>query len=103
MEGIADCGLWIADSMVESLIRNPQSEIRNCLAVKDRRLLRALGWLEAEVPVRPRRGAAAARRAGEEALLHQKRLVHLFQCAGVLPDGGGDGAEAHRPAVELLD
>src|SRR2546426_9209547 len=83
---------------------DPQRNVpRSTLAVEDVRLLRALRWLEAEVPIRPRRRAAAAGSAGEEALLHQERLVHLFQGAGVLTDGGGDGAEPDWPALELLD
>src|SRR5207245_1535248 len=97
----SECGMRNESGGVDSALRTPHSALR--LAVEDCRLLRALRWLEAEVPIRPRRRAAAAGSAGEEALLHQERLVHLFQGAGVLTDGGGDGAEPDWPALELLD
>src|SRR5437899_11995241 len=97
----SECGRRNESGGVDSAFRTPHSALR--LAVEDFRLLRALRWLEAEVPIRSRRRAAAARSAGEKALLHQERLVHLFQGAGVLTDGGGDGAEPDRPSLELLD
>src|SRR6185312_13508857 len=68
---------------------------------KDRRLA---GWgREAEAAIGERRGAAAAGRALEEALLDEVRLVHVLQRTRVLADRHGDGAEPHRPAPELLD
>src|SRR2546425_2674430 len=73
------------------------------LAVKHRRLFSTPGWSESEMPVRGPRGASAARRAGEEALLHEERLVHLLERARVLAHGGGDGRETNRSALELLD
>src|SRR5437588_13080147 len=102
MQRIADFGLWIADWRVGVRIRNPQSTIRN-LAVEHRRLFRAPWGRKAEMLVRARRGAAAARGAGQESLLHQERLVHFLERPGVLPYGGGDGGESHRAPVELLD
>src|SRR5213078_2210074 len=63
----------------------------------------APGRSESEMPVRGPRGASAARRAGEEALLHEERLVHLLERARVLAHGGGDGRETNRSALELLD
>src|SRR3989440_11551529 len=72
-------------------------------AVEHRRLFRAPWGRKAEMLVRARRGAAAARGAGQESLLHQERLVHFLERPGVLPHGGGDGGESHRAAVELLD
>src|SRR2546422_8366051 len=72
-------------------------------AVKHRRLFGAPGRREAEMLVRARRGAPAARRAGEEALLHEERLVHLLERARGLAHRGGDGREAYRPPLELLD
>src|SRR5713101_4381617 len=96
-----ECGMRNGRVEFNSAFRTPHSALG--LPIEDRRLFGALRWLEAEVPVRARGGAATAGRAGEEALLHQERLVHLFQRARVLPDGGGDGAESDRPALELLD
>src|SRR2546426_11920095 len=84
---------------VNSAFRIPHS----ALAVDHRRLFRAPGRHEAKMLVRARRGAPPARRAGEEALLHEERLVHLLQRAPVLAHGGGDGGEAHRPPLEPLD
>src|SRR3989454_11986291 len=72
-------------------------------AVKHRRLFGAPGRREAKMLVRARRGAPAARRAGEEALLHEERLVHLLERARVLAHGGGGGGEGHPPPFELLD
>ena len=46
---------------------------------------------------------AATGRALEEALLDEEGLVHLFQRAGVLADGCGDGAEAYGSATKLVD
>src|SRR5438552_3268959 len=103
MERIADCGLWIADWTPDLRIRNPKSAIRNCLPVEDRLLVRGSGRSEPKMLVRGSSGAAAARRAGQEAALHEKRLVHLFERTGILAHGGGDGREPDGPAFELLD
>src|SRR3954470_14130348 len=46
---------------------------------------------KSEVPVGGRCGRAAARGAMQEPLLDQEGLVHLFERAGILPDGHGDG------------
>ena len=46
---------------------------------------------------------AAARGAGHEALLDEVGLVDLLDGAAVLAAGGGDGLDADRAAVELLD
>src|SRR5438105_13299836 len=70
--------------------------------VEHRRLFRAVRRREPEMPVRGARRAAAAWRAGQEPLLHQERLVHFLERAGVLPHGGGDGRESHRTSLELL-
>src|SRR3989442_12001766 len=72
------------------------------LAVKHRRLFSTPGWSESEMPVRGPRGASAARRAGEEALLHEERLVHLLERAPVLAHGGGDGRETNPTPLALL-
>src|SRR5205823_8704567 len=100
---IADCGLWIADWTPDLRIRNPKSAIRNCLPVEDRLLVRGSGRREAEVLIRGSRGAATARRAGQEAALHQERLVHFLECPGILAHGCGDGREPDGSALELLD
>src|SRR5437588_12618608 len=71
--------------------------------VEHRRLFRAVRRREPEMPVRGARRAAAAWRAGQEPLLHQERLVHFLERAGVLPHGDGDGREAHRTSLELLE
>src|SRR2546425_7196942 len=101
MERNVECGMRNESGGVDSAFRTPHSALR--LAVEDCRLLRALRWLEAEVPIRSRRRAAAARSAGEKALLHQERLVHLFQGAGGLTDRRGDGAEPDPPSLRLPD
>src|SRR3989475_11980580 len=70
-----ECGMRSAQWMcvwANSALRTPRSE----LAVKHRRLFSAAGGREAKMPVRGYRGDAAARRAREEALLHQGRLVN---------------------------
>src|SRR5437773_560937 len=56
-----------------------------------------------KVAIRAGRRAAAPRRAREEALLHQERLVHLLERARVLAHGGGDRLDADGAALELLD
>src|SRR5881398_1595490 len=71
--------------------------------VKHRRLFRGPGGSKAEVSIRPRRRAPAARRAGKKALLHQEGFVHLLERPRVLAHGGCDGREAHRATLELLE
>src|SRR4029077_1473456 len=92
-------GSWAMSSAGRSYSK---SEVRN-LAVEDRRLVRGSRGSEAEMSVRGSRRTAAAGRAGQKALLHQERLVHLLQRTRILAHGGGDGGEAPRPALELLD
>src|SRR5437867_3122447 len=84
---------------INSAFRIPHS----ASTLEDRRLLCALGRWEAKVLVRARCGAAAARCAGEEALLHQERLVHLLERPGIFAHGGRHGRYTHRAALELLD
>src|SRR2546422_4677915 len=94
-----ECEVRNGRAGVDSAFRTPYS----ALAVKHRGLVRGSGRSESEMPVRGSCGTAAARRAREKALLHQEGLVHLLERAGVLAHGGGDGREAYRPALELLD
>src|SRR5881628_1741169 len=107
-----ECGVQSGECGVEertpSEVRSstPHSALRFphfALAVKHRRLVWGPRGGETKVPVRARRGAAAARRAGEEPLLHQEGLVHFFERARILAYGRSDGREPDRPAVELLD
>src|SRR5207247_8861001 len=60
-------------------------------------------WAETTMLVRACGGTAAAGRAGAKALLHQERLVHFLERAGILTHGGGDGGEPDRSTLELLD
>src|SRR5256885_9927856 len=99
----AECGVEERTTERSTLINSALRIPHSALAVKHRRLFSAPGRSEPEMPVRARRGAAAAWRAGEEALLHEERLVHLLQRARVLAHGGGDGREAHPPPLRLLD
>ena len=46
---------------------------------------------------------ATARSAFQEALLDQEGFVDLFDGAGIFADGSGDGGEAHRATLELID
>src|SRR2546427_11890079 len=94
-----ECEVRNGRAGVDSAFRTPYS----ALAVKHRGLVRGSGRSKSEMPVRGSCGTAAARRAREKALLHQEGLVHLLERAGVLAHGGGDGREAYRPALELLD
>src|SRR5207248_8593176 len=86
----AECGVRSgsadhrAKRVHNSALRIPHS----ALAIEHRRLFRAPWGRKAEVLVRARRGAAAARGAGQESLLHQERLVHFLERPGVLPYGG---------------
>src|SRR5436853_5281986 len=72
-------------------------------ALKHRRLFSAPGRRESEMSVRGSRGAPAAWRAREEALLHEERLVHFLERARILTHGGSDGGEPDRSTLELLD
>src|SRR5438132_12760496 len=82
----------------QSARRGGRTRSRRCgtLAVKHRRLFSAPGRRESEMSVRGSRGAPAAWRAGEEALLHEERLVHFLERARILAHGGGDGGEPDR-------
>src|SRR2546422_5656043 len=82
-----------------SPLRTPHS----ALAVEDRRLFSAPGRSEAKMPERGCRSDAAARGAGEEALLHQERLVHPLQRPPVLAHGGARRLQSPRGAPQLLD
>src|SRR2546428_13553523 len=102
--------------MEERGTRNAERETRNrcasfcsafrlphsALAVKHRRLVGRSGRRKSEMPVRGTRGAAAARRAGQEPLLHQERLAPFPPPARALPPRGGEGGEAHPAAPQLL-
>src|SRR2546426_9126182 len=94
-----ECEVRNGRAGVDSAFRTPYS----ALAVKHRGLVRGSGRSKSEMPVRGPCGTAAAGRAREKALLHQEGLVHLLERAGVLANGGGDGREAYRPALELVD
>src|SRR2546425_11865737 len=90
-----ECGMRSAQWMcvwANSALRTPRSE----LAVKHRRLFSAAGRSEAKMPVRGYRGDAAARRAREEALLHQERLGHFLQRPPVPAPRGAGPLEAPR-------
>src|SRR2546425_7621894 len=93
-----ECGMDVRASerrtYFNSAFRIPHSP----LAVKHRRLFSAPGRRESEMSVRGSRGAAAAWRAGEEALLHEERLVHFLERARILAHGGGGGG-GPRPAT----
>src|SRR6266699_5783386 len=91
-------GSWAMRSAGRSYSK---SEARS--GIENRWLLGALGWCETEVAVGRGRGAAAARRTREEALLHQEGLVHLLERARILADRRGDRLHADRPALEHLD
>src|SRR5712691_546296 len=98
-----ECGMDVRASerrtYFNSAFRIPHSP----LAVKHRGLVRGSGRSKSEVSVRGSRGAPAAWRAGEEALLHEERLVHFLERARILAHGGGDGGEPDRSTLELLD
>src|SRR2546427_9514167 len=99
-----ECGMDVRASerrtYFNSAFRIPHSP----LAVKHRRLFSAPGRRESEMSVRGSRGAPAAWRAGEEALLHEERLVHVLKRARILPHGGGDGGEPDMcPLAPLAD
>src|SRR5437764_14064427 len=53
--------------------------------------------------IRLRGRDASARGALEESVLDEERLVDLLERPHIFADGGGDGADADRSAVELLD
>src|SRR3989449_4103422 len=98
-----ECGMDVRASerrtYFNSAFRIPHSP----LAVKHRGLVRGSGRSKSEMSVRGSRGAPAAWRAGEEALLHEERLVHFLERARILAHGGGDGGEPDRATLELLD
>src|SRR2546428_10833540 len=91
-----ECGMDVRASerrtYFNSAFRIPHSP----LAVKHRRLFSAPGRRESEMSVRGSRGAAAAWRAGEEALLHEERLEHLPERGPGPAHGGGEGGGALR-------
>src|SRR6266566_2108018 len=82
-----------------SAFRTPHS----ALAVEDGLLLRAPGRSEPEVAVGARRGAAAARRTGEEPLLHEERFVDLLERSRVFAYRRRDRGQADRAPFELLN
>ena len=49
------------------------------------------------------RGAAAPGGPGQEAQLHEIRLVYVFQGDGLFSDGSGQGFQAHRAAAIVLN
>ena len=59
--------------------------------------------VDAEVAEGQVGGGTALRRAVDEAFHNQVGLVDLFDGAGVLAEGGGDGLDAHGAALELVD
>src|SRR2546426_9652675 len=72
-------------------------------ALKHRRLFSAPARRESEMSVRGSRGAPAAWRAREEALLHEERLVNFLERAPVLTHGGRGCGEPGRATLEPLD
>src|SRR6266567_9532780 len=82
-----------------SALRIPHS----ALAVEDSLLLGSLGRSEPEVAVGARRGAAAARRTGEEPLLHEERFVDLLERSRVFAYRRRDRGQADRAPFELLN
>src|SRR5213593_5183504 len=98
-----ECGMRSAQwrcVWANSALRTP----RSALAVKHRRLVGGRARRrEPKVAVRGGCGDAAARGAGEEALLHQERLVHLLERPRVLAHRGADRLQSHGAALELLD
>src|SRR2546430_8469857 len=87
----AECGVEARTTEGSALINSALRIPHSALPIEHRRLFRAPWGRKAEMLVRARRGAAAARGAGQESLLHQERLVHFPQRPGVLPPGGGAG------------
>src|SRR4051812_32208666 len=74
--------------------------------LKKSRLLRVgvrCRGIEAEMPIRLRRGHASAWRALQESVLDQEGLVNFFERSRILADSGGDGADTNRPSFEFLD
>src|SRR5256884_9512269 len=100
----AECGVRSgsadhrAKRVHNSALRIPHS----ALATEHRRLFRAPWGRKAEMLVRARRGAAAARGAGQESLLHQERLVQFLEGPRVPPYRAGAGGEA-PPGPPQLD
>src|SRR2546426_2295641 len=80
-----------------SAFRLPRSAL-----IKHRRLVGGRARRrESEVAVRGCRSDAAARGAGEEALLHQERLLHLLQRPPVPPPRGAPRLPSPRGAPPL--
>src|SRR4051812_39805204 len=50
-----------------------------------------------------RRGNTPARGTLQKSVLDEERLVDFLERSRILADRRGDGTDAHRPAVELLD
>src|SRR5437867_7558281 len=113
-----ECGIdWSVSGrevQLEAYTDIPHSEFRiphfstfriphSALAVEDGVLLRAPGRSEPEVAVGARRGAAAARRTGEEPLLHEERFVDLLERSGVFAHRRRDRGQADGTPFELLD
>src|SRR5690348_10044374 len=72
-------------------------------AFEQRPLIVLRGRRVAEVSVRDGRGGAPARRALQEAVLHEEGLVDLLDRARVLANRRCDRVDADRAALELLD
>src|SRR2546426_4468675 len=97
----AECGMANRRSLVNSAFRTPHSALaeNGGLIPGVRRGRRGIP----KVAIRAGRRAAAPRRAREETLLHQERLVHFLERARVLAYGGGDRLDADGAPPELLD
>src|SRR2546423_11825100 len=96
----AECGVEARTTEGSALINSALRIPHSALPIEHRRLFRAPWGRKAEMLVRARRGAAAARRAGQEPLLHEERLVHFLHRSGVLAPGRGDRGEPPRAAHE---
>src|ERR1700688_1535365 len=76
----------------------------NPLSLKQAGLLRSgVGRDQAEVPVSELGGNPASRGARQEPDLDQVGLVHILDRLRFLREGGGNGVEPNRPALELED
>src|SRR2546421_6041502 len=99
----AECGVEARTSERSALINSALRIIpHSALAFEHRRLFSASGRRKSEMAVRAPPGAAAARRAGQESLLHQERLRHLPQRPRGPPPPRGEGGEGHPAALPLL-
>src|SRR3989454_3356896 len=93
----AECGMANRRSLVNSAFRTPHSAL-----AENGGLIPGVhrgGRGIPKVAIRAGRRAAAPRRAREETLLHQERLVHFLERARVLAYGGGGrlGADGAAP------